>query len=552
MSENQPNAGDRPMSMKEKLLAQRRAEAEKAAAPAPTAQSAKPAATAAPSAGASAAAAPAGASAAQKPASPAPSAKPAAQKPVAPAAQKPAASAAAKPAAAASARSSGPSSSVVRREASADVKREIQELRKKQDKWITYGWIVAGILMAAAGITYFTVEGKKKHEANVRQQYVGTVEAFMKDMLKLDPNVESQAQELIKLAESKRETFGPNLDGVQTPGWKDTWVLVEGKEVPGRVQALVGRAQSTIDGAKRQRELVAGLAAIENDVNNAASKKPEELQALKRRLGEYEMQAGMGAEFEARVSAAKVKIGRSYADRLFDEAQSLASKGPGEARAALMAFAKAEDEFTTLLDEAYTKRNQEAIAFVTPKYQSVIDESDKLAVATFTADYIAKIDARDILKTVEPAKWGQDGLKGFRIENGTLQAIGLDPGSKKDGVFSVGDLEKWRDFELEFDFTLVKGEAQFYFRLGKQISAAEGFQANSGTEDWKAGESYTCKATLIGSTMKLEFSDNANQEPRESQLDWRRSRKGAFGVVVPQGSEIKITKMRLRLMRPTQ
>jgi hypothetical protein len=545
MSENQPNAGERPMSMKEKLLAQRRAEAEKAAAGA--AATPTPAAAPAPAAKpASASAKPAPASTATKPAAPAAPKSPA---PAASSAKPASASSTARPA---GSRGSGPSSSVIRREASADVKREIQELRKKQDKWITYGWIVAGVLMAAAGTTYLVVQGKKKHEADVRNQYMATVEGFMKDMLKLDPNVETQAQEIIKLAESKRETFGPNLDGVQTPGWKDTWVLVEGKDVPGRVQALVGRAQSTIDGIKRQRELLAGLAAIENDVNNAGGKKPEELQALKRRLGEYEMQAGMGAEFEGRVSAAKVKIGRAYADRLFDEAQNLAVKGPGEARAALAAFAKAEDEFTALLDEAYTKRNQEAIAYVTPKFQSIIEESDKLAVATFTADYIAKIEARDILRTVEASKWGQDGLKGFRIDNGTLQAIGLDPGSKKDGVFSVGDLEKWRDFELEFDFTLVKGEAQFYFRLGKQIQSAEGFQANSGAEDWKAGESYTCKATLVGSNMKLEFSDNANQEPRESLLDWRRSRKGAFGVVVPQGSEIKITKMRLRLMRPTQ
>ncbi len=545
MSENQPNAGDRPMSMKDKLLAQRRAEAEKAGASA-AAAAAKPAATPAPATPAPAAKTPAAVT--TKPAAPS-AAKPA---PSSSSTAKPSASASSSAARPASTRSSGPSSSVIRREASADVKREIQELRKKQDKWITYGWIVAGVLMAAAGITYFVVEGKKKHEANVRTQYMATVEDFMKDMLKLDPNVESQAQEIIKLAEAKRETFGPNLDGAPTPGWKDTWVLVEGKDVPGRVQALVGRAQSTIDGAKRQRELLAGLSAIENDVNNAGSKKPEELQTLKRRLGEYEMQSGMGAEFEGRVSAAKVRIGRAYADRLFDEAQNLASKGPGEARAALLAFAKAEDEFTALLDEAYTKRNQEAIAYVTPKFQTIIEESDKLAVATFTADYISKVEARDILKTVEASKWGQDGLKGFRIENGTLQAIGLDPGSKKDGVFSVGDLEKWRDFELEFDFTLVKGEAQFYFRLGKQIQSAEGFQANSGAEDWKAGESYTCKATFIGSNMKLEFSDNANQEPRESLVDWRRSRKGAFGVVVPQGSEIKLTKMRLRLMRPTQ
>ncbi len=522
MSENQPNAGDRPMSMKEKLLAQRRA-AEAGEAPAKQTPAPAPAPTPAPAA------------AAPKPAA----AKPAAPKPAAPKAAAPSAAA---PAAKAATRTTG----------NPDVKREVEELRKKQDKWLTYGWIVAGVLMAIAGTVYFTVQSKKKHEADKRAYYEKTVSEFMKEMLTFDPNKESDAQALLKKAEEKRESFGSDMDGDNMVGWKTTYFLYEGKDVPGRVQAMVGRAQSSLDALKRQRELISGLAAIENDVNNASSKKPEELQALKRRLGEYEQQAGMGAEFDTRVSAAKVKIGRAYADRLFDEAKSLAAKGPSEARAALAAFAKAEDEFTVLLDEAYNKRNQEAIAYITPKYQSIIDDSDKLAVATFTADVFARADARDVLKTVEPAKWGQDGLKGFRIDASGLQAIGLDPGSKKDGVFSVGDLEKWRDFELDFEFQVVKGEAQFYFRLGKQIQSAEGFMVQTGAEDWKAGETYSCKATLVGSTMRLEFGDNANQEPRESTLDWRRSRKGAFGVVVPQGSEVKITKMKLKLMRPTQ
>ena len=515
MSENQPNAGERPMSMKEKLLAQRRAAEAGEAASAPA---------------------------------PAPAAKPAVAKP-APVAAKPALQKAA---------STGPKAVASSAKASTratgnpDVQRQLEALRKKEDKWLMYGWIVAGVLMAIAGTVYFTVESKKKHEADKRAYYEKTVSEFMKEMLALDPNKEPDAQTLLKKAEEKRESFGSDMDGDNMVGWKTTYFLYEGKDVPGRVQAMVGRAQSSLDALKRQRELITGLAAIENDVNNASSKKPEELQALRRRLGEYEQQAGMGAEFDTRVSAAKVKIGRAYADRLFDEAKNLAAKGPSEARAALAAFAKAEDEFTVLLDEAYNKRNQEAIAYITPKYQSIIDDSDKLAVATFTADVFARADARDVLKTVEPAKWGQDGLKGFRIDASGLQAIGLDPGSKKDGVFSVGDLEKWRDFELDFEFQVVKGEAQFYFRLGKQIQSAEGFMVQTGAEDWKAGETYSCKATLVGSTMRLEFGDNANQEPRESTLDWRRSRKGAFGVVVPQGSEVKITKMKLKLMRPTQ
>lgn len=520
MSENQPNAGERPMSMKDKLLAQRRA-AEAAGGEAPAAApAAKPAAPAAKPAAAPAA----------KPAAPAP--KPA-----------PARAAAAKPAAPAA---------TGRREVNPDVKREVEELRKKQDKWLMYGWIVAGVLMAIAGTVYFTVQAKKNHEKQKYEQYKSTVASFMEDMLKLDPNKEADAQLILKKAEDKRESFGNDLDGDVMVGWKNTKVLYENKDVPGRVQAMVGRAQSSLDAVKRQRELLAGLSAIESDVNNASSKKPEELQALKRRLGEYEAQAGMGPEFDTRVSTAKVKIGRAYADRLFDEAKNLAAKGPGEARAALAAFAKAEDEFTTLLDEAYTKRNQEAIAYITPKFQAIVEESDKLATATFTSDVFARADARDILKTVEASKWGQDGLKGFRIDASGLQAIGLDPGSKKDGVFSVGDLEKWRDYELEFEFQIVKGEAQFYFRLGKQIQAAEGFSVNPGAEDWKAGETYTCKATLVGSNMRLEFSDNASQEPRDVTLDWRRSRKGAFGVVVPQGSEVKISKLKLKLMRPTQ
>ena len=122
------------MSMKDRILAQRRAEAGEAdAAPAaPPVPAARPAQRAAAAAAAAKAEASAkSASASVERAAPKPRAKLAAS------------------------RDEERSARRDRKPVSEDVRREVEMLRKRQDKWITYGWIVALGLLVIAGGTYY-------------------------------------------------------------------------------------------------------------------------------------------------------------------------------------------------------------------------------------------------------------------------------------------------------------------------------------------------------------------------------------------------------------
>ncbi len=428
---------------------------------------------------------------------------------------------------------------------SADVQREVEMLRKRQDKWLMYGWIVAGVLILVAGGAYMY----SRHTVTTREEAAAAYVQYMKDLQKeitsMPLNSIDAANKIIARAEETKVTVRlPS--GAQDTGWKDTFV----PEVTGKISGMVGKATSYIKTETTRNELINGLAALEAAVRDAANKKPEELAQLKRRLTEYEGGASqIGTEFETRVARAKIDLNRAVAKRLFDEAKVVASKG--EARAALVAYAKAEDELRALMDEAYTKRNQDAISWVEPLYQEAITESDKISTAAFTPEVIEKTPWIDVLATPD-IKGANDGFKGFRQENGQIQAIGPDPGSKREGIFSVGDLENWRDFVMEVEFVPVRGHTKLYWRLGKQVQAApdEVHVDLAGTDGYKPGQTYSIKATYIGSKRTFEYSPNLERDVDiVDGIGWRKQRVGAFGFVLSEGAEFKVTKLRIKVLR---
>jgi len=537
-TEKTDNPGERPLSMKERLLAQRRAEAEAQGAPTPAAPpvpaakpTARPAPTAKPEAAPRAAAAP------ERPAAPRASAA-AAPRATAPAGR---VASAAKPEPAAKPAAPRRDSKAM----SADVQREVEMLRKRQDKWILYGWVVAGVLILVAGGSLLYVQGRKKAEAEARVLYETTMTDLMKEIAAMPVNSIEAANKLLSRAEETKATVSLRGGGTG-PGWKDTYVA----DVTSKVQSRMGAAQSFIKNKTEEQELINGLASLEAAVKDAANKKPEELAQLRRRVTEYEGNANrIGAEFEARVARAKIDLNRAVAKRLFDEARAVAAKG--EARAALAAYAKAEDELRTLMDDAHSKRNQDAITWVEPLYQQCIEESDKIVYAAFTPENIDKTPWTDILTSPE-IKWANDGLKGFRADASGVQAIGSDPGSKREGVFSVGDLEYWRDFVMEVEFVPVRGTTKLYWRLGKMTaSAPDEFAVNpAGDDGFKPGQTYSIQATYLGSKRTFEFSPNLERDiDTMDPIGWRRQRVGAFGAALAEGAEFKITKLRIKVLR---
>jgi hypothetical protein len=548
---------DKPMSMKDRLLAQRRAQ-EKAEPSKPT-PPARPASAQRAADAERAPAVPASRPAAPPKAAPA-SAAPGSAAPgsAAPGRAAPARASAAQPAADGGAPAkmprqidrpsrlrAGGEAEMQRRSAqkaiSADVQREVDMLRKRQDQWILYGWIVAGVLVLGAGGFWLYVQAEKQARIDARVAYETSIADLVSEITGISPTSVENANKIIARAEATRNALP---DG--TAGWKGTYVEGAASKIAGHLS----KATNFIEDDKRRRELTQGLEAIESAARDASSKSPDELATLRRRIADYENRgSGMGVEFEARVAKAKIDISRAYVRRLVDEAKRIAASSEPR-QAALIAFTRAEDELRTLMDDAYQRRNQEAIDFAQPLYEQIITDSDALVTTMFTPQVIERTPWRDLLAAAD-TEWVHDGLKGFRAEGGSVQAVGMDPGSKREGIFSVGDREKWRDFIMEVEFVPVRGTAKLYWRLGKQVqSAPDEVIVDTATSDWKAGQTYGVTATYLGSKRVFEWSANRELDPEVLEpISWRRQRLGAFGAVVSEGSEIKITKLRIKVLR---
>lgn len=429
---------------------------------------------------------------------------------------------------------------------SADVQREVEMLRKQQDKWIKYGWIVAGAMLAIAGAFMLYVKTTRENVEKARLQYEKSINDLVTEITAIPITTTENANKVIARAEETKKTIRlPS--GSEDTGWNDTYVA----NAKTKISGASSRAMNFIEGDRRKKELVDGLAAIESAARDASGMTPEALAQLRRRISEYESGASLiGPEFEIRVAKAKIDINRAYAKKLYDDAKALAARGPSEARAALQAYTKAEDELRLLMDEAYNLRKQDAIEWVEPLYQQTILESDTLVAALFTPDAIEKIAWKDVLNT-PGTEWLNDGLKGFRTEGGVVQAVGNELGSKREGVFSVGDREKWRDFVMDLEFVPVKGSTSLYWRLGKQAKASDEFVVNTlSDEGWQAGQTYWMKITFLGSKRIFEYSPNLEKDLDVlDPVSWRRTRAGGFGAVLSEGSEFKITRLKIKVLR---
>ncbi len=231
---------------------------------------------------------------------------------------------------------------------------------------------------------------------------------------------------------------------------------------------------------------------------------------------------------------------------LLERARELARKS----RDALTAYGKAEDALRLLLDDAEKERASTDLAGLESIYQKCIAESDEIAYALFTPEVVAATPWRDLLEPPRP-QGAHDGLASFEYGDGWLHVVGAPAGTKTEGIFSIGDLERWRDFVLEIEFTQVRGESRFYWRLGRNVQDTPD-EVRIGDPDgpWRNGETYVLTATYIGSRRLFEFSPNTQREPELwDPIRWRKTRVGAFGAVLAQASELHISGLRLKLLR---
>jgi hypothetical protein len=237
---------------------------------------------------------------------------------------------------------------------------------------------------------------------------------------------------------------------------------------------------------------------------------------------------------------------------LWERAGELA-KADGPREDVLRAYAEAEDALHARLDELYRRRDSGDVLFrIEAALQECIEASDAIATALFDDARVERTPWRDLIADPN-AEHAHDGLLRYERSDGEIRAVGSPPGTKLEGVFSIGDRERWRDFVVEVEYAPVRGESRLYFRLGRMVQTAPDEIEAEAVGDGVTLERdapRTLTATYIGSRRRFEWSANTGLATTElNPINWRRSRVGAFGAVVRGGAELRITRLRARILR---
>jgi hypothetical protein len=327
----------------------------------------------------------------------------------------------------------------------------------------------------------------------------------------------------------------------------------------GDVISVLSKAKNDLLSKQEKAALKATFEAVRVSLANPSAMSVEDIKLARQKLVlEVEPKTSlMDQQFAADVAQVKQSADRAYVAKLHETARSAANQATDldGRRAALEKYRIAEDETVKLFDESY-KKNKELETYYGDHYREVINESDVLAKAIFTPDYIEKQPWKDLLSNDQAPNWNASSLEGFtyRFERGALFLRGPNAAAKSSGAISIADREQLRDFVLDIEFTITKGEFEMYLRVGKRFDGTVETMKLSALEEpsnptfiLMPGESYSGTITYIGSSWVCELS--AGDPAGNEAVKWSQSRKGGIGFLIPPESEFKITRMRVRSLR---
>jgi hypothetical protein len=506
------SAGKAP-SMKERLLAQRKAEADAAARsaadPKMAAAASRPVAKPAPAP------------------TPAPAARPAPT--MSPRARVAAASAAAGAPSAAERMAARRGAPHPHTELSPDVKREVQLLKQRESKTMMYVWIVCGVLfLAAAGFLGNTL--MKRHAADVKEQeYQNALDNLLKSVKAKDPLKEADAKQI--------------LETCNEPENKALW---RQSRIEGEIARAMSLSQRTIDSAADRRDMDERLAALEATAQSADSQAMDTIKSARRTAQDLtDKGSGREDEYKKRVAAAREKVDRAYLQKVLADA-----KAKGQTREALSAFTLAEIETRNALDNKLSgTKDAEVKKWYQDLYKTLLNDSDAVAVAVFNPAVVDGEPWKDAL--LAESDWlHSPELTGFQLKDGQLHVVGPKAGGGRLGSMSVADRAQLKDFVMTIEFTPIKGNFDIYFRVYNRMDSSDYTSVNTVGKDpqFKTGQSYTMEVRMIGSTMSIKVP-NTDIEPFETQVGPTKQRFGSIGFKIYEETEFKITAFKYKELR---
>jgi hypothetical protein len=433
-------------------------------------------------------------------------------------------------------------------EARASARESLELLRKRKNRTIYFSLLLLTVLSAVAAFVIWNVLGIKRSEAAAQEAFIAKRNEVYERIMGANPEDEAQARELVEYA-----------------ALPDVQAIWSGDERAPDIQSRVSRAKASIERFEQSRELLERHQQLEARLADPDSLTSEDLVQIARDLEAIAPRASIvSEEFAQKIAEQQKAISDSRSAKLIAEAQEAAQdvSTPAAARAALAKYALAEEEIQKLLDAAYKawqakKDDPELLAErkrVEELYQLAIRESDELGSRVYTEEFVAQVPWVDLLSEERASQWIMASVKGFSrsIENGVLHVVGPDPDATAIGVLSIGDAENWRDFNLEMEITLLSGTTDLFLRLGPTVSNVEStVLSTEGDAPLPANEPITIEISFIGSTWTYyAHSDSFDPgSPSEYSVNWVSQRHGAIGFRVPSGTEFKVTKMRIQVLR---
>jgi hypothetical protein len=424
-----------------------------------------------------------------------------------------------------------------------DVQREIRFLQAREGKVMKIAWAVCAVLVLAAGGFALAAKAKRDATAAAALEKRQKLDAFGAKMQEFDTKTEAGANEALRFAESPES---------KALGWEDD------AKVGPAAQNVLTKARVSLQKLADEKEQKSRLATVEAALTDASSKPVDELFKARRTIGSLEeLGEAYGADFAARVKAARAKIDQTVLKRLFEEAATAAKasgESPEKMRAALTAYTKAEDEATVILDKVMRQKDEDQKQFYTKEFRAIVDEANAFVTRVFTPEVIERTPWTDLLAKDQAPNWqnyGNEGFRGIAESGGPLEIVGPPAGSTANGLVAVPSTGGYRDFVIDMEFTLNKGIVDWLFRLGRRVDNTVEYYpvSTAGENALKPGVSYHMEASYIGGKLTVSLTGDDAPPSLEVESGWTKSRKGAFGAQIHESVDLKITRLKIKILR---
>jgi hypothetical protein len=414
-------------------------------------------------------------------------------------------------------------------ELSPDVKREVQLLKARESKTMTYVWIICGVLFLAAGGVLGNTLITRHGIAVAEKGYQESLDKLLDEVKRLDPLKEADAHQILDLA-NKAEN-------------RKLW---KGSRIEGEVSLYMGKAQRTIDTATERRDMIERLDQLVRTAESAETQPMDTIRSARRtRQDLLEKSQIMDDDYKKRLADASEKLDRAFLTKLMADARA-----KGQTREALTAYTMAEIEIRNALDNTLRNtKDPDKKKWYQDLYRALLADSDAIAVSVFNPGVVDGEPWKDAL--TEEKEWlHSPDLVGFQVKDGQLHAVGAKAGSGRIGTLSVGDSRQLKDFVAQIEFTPVKGNMKLYFRVYNRMDSSEYYPINTmgKASDFKPGQSYTMEVRMIGSSLSVKIP-NTDIQPSEIEVGATKQRFGSIGLALDEECELKITGFKYKELR---